>query len=71
MFTTLAVITSLIVYSPGTCVLCFIPQILIIAICATFAEVISIGWTDNFLIPVITALSMWLLIFPGIPLFVF
>ncbi|MHA1633441.1 MAG: hypothetical protein ACTSUZ_02670 [Candidatus Thorarchaeota archaeon] len=71
LFTALAVITSLIVYSPDTCILCFLPQILIVAICATFAEFISIGWTDNFLIPMITALAMWLLIFPGIPLFVF
>ena len=71
MFTALAIITSLIVYSSDTCVLCFLPHILIVAICATFAEVISIGWTDNFFIPMITALAMWLLIFPGIPLFVF
>ena len=71
IFTALAVITSLIVYSPDTCVLCFLPQIIIVAICATFAEIMSIGWTDNFFIPMITAVAMWLLIFPGIPLFVF
>jgi len=71
LFTTLAVITSLIIYSPDTCILCFLPQILIVAVCATFAEFMSIGWTDNFFIPMVTALALWLLVFPGIPLFVF
>jgi dolichol kinase len=70
MFTTLAVTTSLIAYSPDTCILCVLPQILIVAASATFAEIISIGWTDNFLIPMVIAVQMWLLIFPGIPLFV-
>jgi len=71
IFTTIAVIASLVIYSPTTCILCFLPQIIIVGICATFAELVSIGWTDNFFIPMITALTMWLLIFPGIPLFVF
>jgi dolichol kinase len=71
IFITLAVITSLIIYSPDTCRLCFLPQILIVALCATIAEFLSVRWTDNFFIPMVTALAMWLLIFPGIPLFVF
>ncbi|MHA1614166.1 MAG: hypothetical protein ACTSW7_03575 [Candidatus Thorarchaeota archaeon] len=69
VFTTLAVVASLIVYSPDTCIVCFLPQILIVAICVTLAELLSIGWTDNFFIPMVTAVAMWLLIFPGIPLF--
>lgn len=71
IFTSLAVIASLFVYSPDTCILCVLPMILIVAICVTLAEFLSIGWTDNFFIPMITALTMWLLIFPGIPIFVF
>lgn len=71
IFTSLAVITSLIVYSPDTCVFCILPQILIVAICATLAEFLSVRWTDNFFIPMVTAVAMWLLIFPGVPLFVF
>jgi dolichol kinase len=70
LFTTLAVITSLLVYSPDTCGICTLPQILIVALCATIAEFLSVKWTDNFFIPMITALAMWLLIFPGVPLFV-
>ncbi|MCK5389750.1 MAG: hypothetical protein KAJ36_04630 [Candidatus Thorarchaeota archaeon] len=69
IFTTLAIVTSLIVFSPSTCILCFMPQIFIIAFCVTLAEFLSIGWTDNFFIPMVTAVAMWLLIFPGIPLF--
>ena len=69
LFTTLAVVASLIIYSPDTCILCFLPQIIIVAICVTLAELLSIGWTDNFFIPMVTAVAMWLLIFPGIPLF--
>lgn len=71
LFTTLAVITSLLVYSPDTCGLCDLPLILSVALCATIAEFLSVKWTDNFFIPMITALAMWLLIFPGVPLFVF
>ena len=70
-FTALAVMTSLLVYSPDTYILAVLPQIFIVAICATLAEFLSIGWTDNFFIPMVTALAMWLLIFPGIPLFMF
>ena len=70
IFTSLAVLTSLIVYSPDTCSLCVIPMILLVAICVTLAEFLSIGWTDNFFIPMVTAIAMWVFIFPGIPLFI-
>ncbi|MFW9834720.1 MAG: hypothetical protein ACFFEK_12045 [Candidatus Thorarchaeota archaeon] len=69
IFTTLSVITSLVVFSPDTIILAVLPQILIIGLCATAAEILSIGWTDNFFIPVITALTMWQLLFPGLLLF--
>jgi len=70
LFTSLAVITSLLVYSPETVVLLVLPQIFMVALLSTIAEVLSIGWTDNFFIPMVTAIAMWLLIFPGIPLFI-
>jgi dolichol kinase len=69
LFTTLSIITSLVVFSPDTVILNVLPQILIVAVCATAAEFLSIGWTDNFFIPMITALTMWWLLFPGIVLF--
>ena len=70
MFTVLSVITSLAVFSPDTVILTVLPQILIIALCSTTAEFLSIGWTDNFFIPMITALTMWWFLFPGLILFV-
>ncbi|MFW9786137.1 MAG: hypothetical protein ACFFE2_03940 [Candidatus Thorarchaeota archaeon] len=70
LFTTLSVITSLVVFSPDTNILTVLPQIFAIGLCATCAEFLSIGWTDNFFIPMITALTMWWLLFPGIALFV-
>jgi len=69
LFTTLSVMTSLVVFSPDTVILMVLPQILIIGLLATTAEVLSIGWTDNFFIPMVTAISMWLLLFPELVLF--
>jgi len=69
LFTSLSVITSLVVFSPDTVILNVVPQILMVALCATAAELLSIGWTDNFFIPMITAISMWWFLFPGIVLF--
>lgn len=69
VFTTLSVITSLAIFSPDTVILMVLPQILIIAICSTTAEFLSIGWTDNFFIPMITAVAMWWFLFPGLVLF--
>ncbi len=70
LFTSLAIITSLLVYSPETQVFGLLPQIAIVAILGTIAESLSIGWTDNFFIPMITAFAMWVFIFPGSPLFI-
>jgi dolichol kinase len=69
IFTTLSVITSLLIFSPDTIILSVLPQIFIIALCSTTAEFLSIGWTDNFFIPMITAVTMWWLLFPGMFLF--
>jgi dolichol kinase len=69
IFTLLSILVSLLSYSPYTCILCIMPQILIVTILATTAEVLSIGWTDNFFIPMVTAIAMWWFVFPGIILF--
>ena len=69
IFIALALMTSLLVYSQKTCILCFLPEIFLVAFFATVAEILSIGWTDNFFIPMVTAISMWLLIYPELSLF--
>ena len=66
LFTTLSVITSLVIFSSDTVILNVLPQILIVSICTTAAEFLSIGWTDNFFIPMVTALTMWWFLFPEI-----
>ena len=68
LFTTLSVITSLVIFSSDTVILNVLPQILIVSICTTAAEFLSIGWTDNFFIPMVTALTMWWFLFPEIVL---
>ncbi len=68
IFTTLSVIASLVIFSPDTVILDVLPNILAIAICSTIAEFLSIGWTDNFFIPMVTAITMWWFLFPGIVL---
>ncbi|TFG31272.1 hypothetical protein EU527_12835 [Candidatus Thorarchaeota archaeon] len=69
IFTALAIVVSLFAYSKDTCIICLVPQILLISLFVTAAEVLSIGWTDNFLIPMFTAISMWMILFPNIVLF--
>jgi len=69
LFTALSVITSLVLFSPDTVVFNVLPQILLIAMFTTAAEFLSIGWTDNFFIPVVTAITMWWFLFPGTILF--
>ncbi|MHA1770411.1 MAG: hypothetical protein ACTSYL_00090 [Candidatus Thorarchaeota archaeon] len=64
----LSQVTALSLYS-SICILCVIPQLLIIAGLMTLTEAISKRWLDNFLIPLVTAFAMWLLLFPNMPLF--
>ena len=69
LFTCLSVIMSLLAYSPDTIIPLVIPQILTVGILVMITEMLSIRWTDNFFVPMVTAVSMWLLLFPTIPLF--
>ena len=68
VFSVLSVVVSLILFSPDTIVLQVLPQILLIAVFTTVAELLSVGWTDNFFIPMVTALAMWLFLFPSMAL---
>ena len=68
-FSFLSILVAIAIHSADICPLCFIPQIVLIGFAIMLTEVLSIGWTDNFLIPLITALLVWQFIFPGMPLF--
>ncbi|MHA1587698.1 MAG: hypothetical protein ACTSV9_02865 [Candidatus Thorarchaeota archaeon] len=69
VFTGIAVLTALTLYSSIGCPLCIIPQILLIGAVISIVEILSIGWIDNFAIPFATALLMWILLFPGLAIF--
>ncbi|MBN2230043.1 MAG: hypothetical protein JW779_10695 [Candidatus Thorarchaeota archaeon] len=64
LFAILAIVVSFVLYSSDTCIFCVFPHILLVAICVTVTEILSVGWSDNFIIPMITAIAMRLLIFP-------
>ncbi|MBD3404627.1 MAG: hypothetical protein GF411_00650 [Candidatus Lokiarchaeota archaeon] len=67
LFSLLSLSTAIIFYS-DLCVICVFPHLMIIAAVIAFVELLSIGWTDNFLIPIITAILMWQMLFPTMPL---
>ncbi|MFW9849375.1 MAG: hypothetical protein ACFFF4_09550 [Candidatus Thorarchaeota archaeon] len=66
----LAIIVAIALHSSDVCPICFLPQIVLIGLAIMLTEVLSIGWTDNFFIPIITAILVWQFIFPGMPLFI-
>ncbi|MHA2357126.1 MAG: hypothetical protein ACXADC_18295, partial [Candidatus Thorarchaeota archaeon] len=63
-FSCLSVITALLTFSSGISPLAILPQIAFVALIIAAIEVLSIAWTDNFLIPIATAIVMWNVIFP-------
>ena len=63
-FSFLSVIVAMLSFSSGISPLSVLPQIALIALVITVIELLSIAWTDNFLIPLATAIVMWLIIFP-------
>ncbi|MFW9908340.1 MAG: hypothetical protein ACFFEF_07175 [Candidatus Thorarchaeota archaeon] len=69
--TVISILLAMLIYSVDMCPFCVIGQIAIIGTVIMIIELFSIGWTDNFLIPLATAFLMWLLIYPGMPLFIF
>ncbi len=71
VFTLLGIVSALAVYSTEVSPLASLPQIALIGLVVALIEVLSIGWTDNFFIPLVTAGLMWQLLFPGMPLLLF
>ena len=67
--TIMALVTALAVFSTEVCPLCVLPQLVVIAFVVALIEMLSIGWTDNFFLPIATAILLWLIIYPGMPLF--
>ncbi|NHJ14454.1 MAG: hypothetical protein EAX95_12315 [Candidatus Thorarchaeota archaeon] len=70
IFAMLSVMVSLVTYSSDTLPLDVLPQIIAIAFAISLTEVFSMAWTDNFLIPFVTAVLMWQLMFPAMSLIV-
>ncbi|MHA1909318.1 MAG: hypothetical protein ACW98Y_18620 [Candidatus Thorarchaeota archaeon] len=66
----LVVLVAIVIHSTDICPLCFLPQIVLIGFAIMLTELLSIGWTDNFFIPIVTAVLVWQFIFPGMPLFI-
>jgi dolichol kinase len=65
MFGILSVLIALLTQGSQVCPLCVFPQILLVASVIALTEAFSIGWSDNFLIPILTAVVMISLIFPA------
>ncbi len=68
VFSAMSLIVAMAIYSVDTQPLLVIPQILAIALAVSVVEAASVSWTDNFLIPLVTAFLAWFLIFPATPL---
>jgi dolichol kinase len=64
-FSCLSVIVAMLTFSSGISPLTVLPQIILVALVIAFIELLSIAWTDNFLIPIATAIVMWQVIFPA------
>ncbi len=64
----LSIVVALSVYSDLD-PLSVMPRIVLIAVSVMVTELFCRGWTDNFFLPLVTSLMMWLLLFPDIRLF--
>jgi dolichol kinase len=64
IFSCLSVITAMIAFPSGVSLFSIPLQIMLVALVIAFIELLSIAWTDNFLIPILTAIVMWQVIFP-------
>ena len=70
LFTLLGLIVALVLYSGSTNFITVLPSLVIIGIVIAIVELIAIGWTDNFFIPIITAFMMWLLLYPSMAIII-
>ncbi len=67
VFSLLSLLVSLYLFADIQIVSVF-PHLLTIAGLVTVTELVSTRWLDNFLIPLVTSFSMWLLLFPDMQL---
>ncbi|MHA2204516.1 MAG: hypothetical protein ACXABC_01555 [Candidatus Thorarchaeota archaeon] len=67
-FAFISIMTALAMYSVEVCPLCVLPQLAAIAVVIAIVELLSTGWMDNFFIPLITAVLMWIMLFPTMSL---
>ncbi|MEM2142705.1 MAG: hypothetical protein QXQ81_05565, partial [Candidatus Thorarchaeota archaeon] len=66
-FSCISVLVSLFMYADIE-VMAVVPPIALVGIVVTMSELLSRRWVDNFLIPVVTSFSMWIMLFPGTPM---
>ena len=66
----MGLIVALVLYSGGTNFITILPSLVVIGVVIAIIELIAIGWTDNFFIPITTAFMMWLLIYPSMTLII-
>ncbi|RDE14529.1 MAG: hypothetical protein C4K47_04120 [Candidatus Thorarchaeota archaeon] len=67
-FSALSLIVAMLLHSVDTQPFLVLPEILVVALVVSVVEAVSVGWTDNFLVPLTTAFLTWFLIFPTTPL---
>jgi dolichol kinase len=65
VFSCFSVIVAMMTFSSGISPLSILPHIAFVALVIAVIELLSIAWTDNFLIPIATAIVMWQVIFPA------
>ncbi|MFW9804016.1 MAG: hypothetical protein ACFFFC_15240 [Candidatus Thorarchaeota archaeon] len=63
-FSLLSVVTAMLIFPSGISPLLVLPQIAAVALVIAVIELLSIAWTDNFLIPILTAILIWQVLFP-------
>ncbi|MFW9888391.1 MAG: hypothetical protein ACFFER_09425 [Candidatus Thorarchaeota archaeon] len=64
IFSCLSIIMAMLTFSSGFFALSILPQIVLVASVITIVELLSVAWEDNFLIPILTAIMMWQVVFP-------
>jgi dolichol kinase len=68
VFSAVAIMFSIMAHAPSISILNIWAFIFFTSIVIALIEIISKGWQDNFLIPLITAALMWIFLYPGVPL---
>ena len=64
-FSFLSVVIAMLIFPSGISPMSVLPNIAVVALVITIIELLSIAWIDNFLIPILTAVVMWQILFPA------